>query len=277
MAVAVMAVAFAPTALHGQTVRDRPFGEIRTQILGGSQIGASLRDVQPADVAREKLNDQAGAVVEEVDRDGPAALAGFRAGDIVVTFDGERIRSARHLARLIEETPDGRSVSVSVVRAARPMDLQVTPQASRPFSAFQGLRELVFAWPGVLGERRSARPEDFELRQTRPGLLNTRRGQLGVTVQELSAQLADYFGASSGGALVSNVAPDSPAAEAGIKAGDVITRVNDRPVSSASDVTRLLQAGPADATITILRDRKEQTLKATIDPVEGRAPRRIIR
>jgi serine protease Do len=73
------------------------------------------------------------------------------------------------------------------------------------------------------------------------------------------------------------VAPDSPAAEAGIKAGDVITRVNDRPVSSASDVTRLLQAGPADATITILRDRKEQTLKATIDPVEGRAPRRIIR
>jgi membrane-associated protease RseP (regulator of RpoE activity) len=116
--------------------------------MGGSAIGASLRDVDSADVTREKLTSQAGAVVEEIDRDGPAAKAGFRAGDIVLTFDGEKIRSARHLARLIEETPDGREVAASVVRGGDQVTLKVTPEASaHGFGAFAPLRDFAFSWP----------------------------------------------------------------------------------------------------------------------------------
>jgi S1-C subfamily serine protease len=284
MAAAAVGVVVAPAMLHGQTVRERPFGEIRTHILGGSQIGASLRDVDEADVTREKLTGTAGAVVEEVDRDSPAADAGFRAGDVVLTFDGEKVRSARHLARLIEESPDGRAVSATIVRGSKPMDLKVTPEASRAFSSFQnGLRDLEFAWPNAFrsapfSDWRELRPEGAEPRIFTPEQpFMYRRGQLGVTVQSLSGQLAEYFGAASGGALIASVTPDSPAADAGLKAGDVITKINDRQVRDSDDVTRFLRADTVDVTITILRDRKEQTVKATLDPIEARTPRRIIR
>jgi C-terminal processing protease CtpA/Prc len=281
---AAAGVAFAPT-LHGQTVRERPFGEIRTHILGGSSIGVSLRDVDDADVKREGLQSRAGAVVDEVDRDSPAATAGFRAGDIVTSFDGERIRSAMQLSRLIEETPDGRAVQATVIRSGKPVELSVSPQARRPFegvyglSGLEGLRDLQFDWRGWqdlpgLEWRTFGSPDG-------PRVIGPqgfgRRGQLGVNVQDVSGQLAEYFGASTGGALITSVSAGSPAEEAGLKAGDVILRINDRTVRGASDVTRAIQAGNGDLTITILRDRKEQTVKATIDPVEGRTPRRITR
>ena len=54
-----------------------------------------------------------------VDEDGPAARAGLQAGDVVVEYDGERVRSARQFTRLVQETPDGRACGNSIARAAR--------------------------------------------------------------------------------------------------------------------------------------------------------------
>ena len=96
---------------------------------GGSRVGMVVRDVETADVAKEKLAGTAGAVVTEVGKESAAQKAGIKAGDVVTTFDGERVRSARQLVRLVEETPAGRTVKVAVQRAGAHVTVDVTPEA----------------------------------------------------------------------------------------------------------------------------------------------------
>ena len=91
------------------------------------------------------------------------------------------------------------------------------------------------------------------------------RGRLGVTVQSLTDELEEFFGAKNGGALVSSVSKESAAAKAGIKAGDVIVSINGKAVSDTGDLMDALEDITGDATIVVLRDKKEMTLKATID------------
>jgi S1-C subfamily serine protease len=251
---------------------------------GGSQIGVSVRDVETSDVSAKKLSGQAGAVIEEVESDTPAAKAGVKAGDVVVGFDGERVRSARQLDRLVEETPAGRTVKLSVMRDGAKVDLDVTPDTHSSAFAF-GPR-----FHGQFGPELKQRL-DSELRE---GLRNKRfdmpafdfnwddgnaftmrmRGRLGIQGDEVSDQLASYFGVQSG-VLVSNVAADSPAAKAGLKAGDVITAVNGKPVKDMAELRReVTDAGEGkDIALAVTRDKKSLSLKATIQKPEEVRPR----
>ncbi|MGE5243718.1 MAG: S1C family serine protease [Betaproteobacteria bacterium] len=86
------------------------------------------------------------------------------------------------------------------------------------------------------------------------------RWRLGITVSELGEQLAAYFGARDGGVLVAAVREGSPAARAGLTAGDVITSVDGTPVRSRSELVRGLRDGDA-VTLGIVRDRKATTVK----------------
>ena len=86
-----------------------------------------------------------------------------------------------------------------------------------------------------------------------------------MTVQSLTDELEDFFGAKNGGALVSSVSRDSAAAKAGIKAGDVIVSINGNAVSDSGDLMNALEDITGEATIVVLRDKKEMTLKATLD------------
>src|SRR5438093_11124913 len=73
-----------------------------------SMIGARLADVTADEAKTLKLPRAEGAMVESVNPNSPASAAGLRAKDVIVEFDGERVRSARHLMRLVTETPVGR-------------------------------------------------------------------------------------------------------------------------------------------------------------------------
>jgi S1-C subfamily serine protease len=103
-----------------------------------------------------------------------------------------------------------------------------------------------------------------------PGMLSGRR--LGVSVDELTHQLAEYFGAKDG-VLVTAVTDGSAAARAGLKAGDVITSINGASVTSRDDLVRGLRDASEDVSIGIVRDKKESTLKAKIEPPARRTPR----
>ena len=96
---------------------------------------------------------------------------------------------------------------------------------------------------------------------SRPGRPRTR---LGVSVQSLSPQLADYFGVKDGGALVASVTPGSAAETAGLKAGDVITAVNGDRVRDADDLTHEISGASGEASLEVVRDQKVLTLKAQI-------------
>jgi serine protease Do len=182
-------------------------------------------------------------------------------GDIIVEFDGERVRSAGQFTRLVRETAPGREVNSSIVRQGARRNLAVAPQAGDPFT--RGLPDAP-----QLDQRLRALPQlpDFppDLDPT-PDLRVTPRGQIGVTLAPLSDQLAGYFGTKEG-VLVSTVVNGSAAAQAGLKAGDVITAVNGRRVQSVADVTRpVREAKPGTALeLRVLRDKKEMTFKVII-------------
>jgi len=96
-------------------------------------------------------------------------------------------------------------------------------------------------------------------------------GRLGVTVQDLNQSLADSFGLKRvDGALVSNVAPDSAAAAAGIKSGDVITEVNGEPVTRSGSLSSLIgMSAPGERVkLKVWRDRSERTIEARLGGAE---------
>jgi serine protease Do len=251
------------------------------QMFGGRdvQIGVTIRDLE-GDQARTKT----GAVVSDVREDSPAAKAGIKDGDLIVEFDGERVRSARHLSRVVGETAAGRPVRVVVEREGRRMDLQVTPDAGSALSGgdfrFRRLpgREFEFNGPNF----RFDGPEMRELLEEHGHgdagapdvMMRHGRGRLGIGIEDLSPQLAEYFGTKDG-VLVTSVEPESPAAKAGLKAGDVITAVGETTVSTPSDLTRAVRrAGEgAELSITYTRDKKSGTAKAKIE-ARPRAPER---
>ena len=280
VAAMVLVVGFGRQVASAQS-QERPLIDVHRFVAGGAALGMSVRDVDEADVRREKLDGRVGAVVEDVQAGGAAARAGIRAGDVVVSFDGEKVRSARHLARLIEETPDGKEVEAAVVRNGERLTLKAVPDsaASRLWHSFDNLRAL-----------RDRLPERFELNlpemrfrdrsdRLMPYMLSEGRGRLGVTVQELTDQLGQYFGAPRG-VLISGVDEGTPAKTAGLRAGDVITKIDGRDVTSGDELRRRLAAATGEVSITIVRDRKEQTVTAKFEePVEAdhRRPRVVRR
>jgi len=265
LGIVALAVAYAPP-LHGQ--RDEPPGprEHRLMMLGGrgAAIGASVRDV---DSAGGKEAPQSGVVVEDVRPDGPAARAGLRTSDVVTEFDGERVRSARQFGRLVEETAPDRTVNMSVMREGRRIDLQITPESRTSDMLIDGdrLRERL----GDLESLPDRMPFNFDFDWDWGGM----RGRLGVVVQELTPQLASYFGVKSG-VLVTAVSEGSPAEKAALKAGDVITAVNGARVSSREELSRILRDADGDVTVSVTRDKKELALKATIQPARRPRPTR---
>ena len=82
----------------------------------------------------------------------------------------------------------------------------------------------------------------------------------GVGVQDLTGQLPEYFGTKDG-VLVTSVDESTPARTAGLKAGDVVTKINGEPVRDSSEFRRRWAAASGEVTMTIMRDRKELTLK----------------
>lgn len=244
---------------------------------GRAWLGVTLSDIN-AEKARElKLSGEYGALVESVVEESPAAKAGVQQGDVITGFGGERVRSVAHLTRLVRETPAGRKMSLEVMRGGQ----------SRTFDVALEARRMHFAMPEIAAVPRvhvSPRVEvapmprfDIEMQPGPGGLLAWSRGpRLGVMTDEIDGQLAEYFGVKQGqGVLVKEVMEGSAAAKAGLKAGDVIIRLNDKAVNGVGDLREgLNEAESKDVTLTIIRDRREQTLKVTLDEPQPRRPRR---
>ncbi|HEV3486448.1 MAG TPA: PDZ domain-containing protein [Vicinamibacterales bacterium] len=274
---------------HGQTVVRARGGQPQIfEIFGGaSRIGISVEDVDEEEMKRAKLPSLAGAVITDVEDGTPAATAGFKTGDVIVEFDGERVRSARQLTRLVQETPSGRKVLAIVIRDGQRVTLSVEPRAGSRRGGFDKWRELEdfardYRYEVAPPPSPPAPPSPRGPRPPRPPRLDDwmfgrTNSRLGLTVDTLSEQLAQYFGTKEG-VLVTTVRDDSAAAKAGIKAGDVITSINGTRVDSPDDVRRSVQRLEDDAefTVEIVRDRKPMTLKGKVGSDERRRTFRSI-
>lgn len=92
----------------------------------GGQLGVVVQDL---DAAGPKAAGSPGVRIDEVDEGSPAAKAGLREGDIVLDVDGDRVRSARQFSRVIQETPDGGTVKLGIVRNGQRQTVDVTPES----------------------------------------------------------------------------------------------------------------------------------------------------
>lgn len=292
VAAAGIGAAFLPPTHAQSSTRAVTPKAVRVFAGGGSRIGVTIRDVEDADAKTAKLAAASGVVIEEVSEDSPASRAGLKKGDIVTEFDGERVRSVRQFTRLVEETAAGRRIQTSVIRDGQKVNVTVEPREAGTFSYFGGgdkltfLRDLADGWyvdtPRPAAPVPPAMPKpptppafpafpDFDTFVWRSG------NALGITVGDLSDQLAQYFGTKDG-VLVTSVADNSAAAKAGIKAGDVITSFNGSDVTSPSDLRRRsqqLQDGD-EFTVGIVRDKKPTTVKGKAETVRPRRTTRSI-
>lgn len=265
-------IAVAVSGLLAQTAR-RPDERSRPRMMmldgRGGQIGVVVEDLDAAGL-KAAGSATGGVRLEQVDQDGPAAKAGLREGDVIVDVDGDRVRSARQFSRLIQETADGRAVKLGIVRDGQRQTAEVTPESRAfgfGFDSDRIGRDIARQWRDLEPQLREFRfngPMDFHFDM--PGLLSSPRARLGIGIDELTPQLAEYFGVKDGGVLVSSITHDSAAERAGLKAGDVIVSINGDRVRHADDLIDELRAAEGqDVTIGIVRDKKESTLKATIE------------
>ena len=188
-------------------------------------LGVSIQDVTPMLAKEFKLNRETGALVGDVVPKGPADKAGLKSGDVVLEFNGKPVRDSRQLKLMVAEVKPGTTVPVRILRDGSPQTVEAT------------LKEL----PGTEKLARGESPESND-----KGTLN------GVGVTDLDAQARRQLDApaSLNGAVVTEVAPDSAASEAGLKPGDVILEINRQPVRDAQDAVRLTEH-PKDKTTLV--------------------------
>jgi S1-C subfamily serine protease len=248
-------------------------------------LGVSLLDLDQETATRLHLRDMHGALIFSVDRDAPAASAGLRARDVILEAGGQRIDNVDALRRKLRETTPGNTITLRISRdgAEQVLSVQLGNEAEIAERAW----EKHFSAPGMAagpGIASGTEPDDAPVTATAAapdttfaaptghGAGSTFLGHFafnplytGAEIDPLSTQLADFFGVHDGaGLLVRSVNENSPASMAGLRAGDVILRVNNRPVVSREDWTRQLHANRGRTVqLAVMRNRHEQTMSMT--------------
>jgi serine protease Do len=245
----------APRARTIATVTDRP-----------AYLGIGAKDVDSERASALKLKEVRGAEVTSVLEDSPASKAGFKEADVVLEFNGQAVEGSAQLTRLVRETPVGRQVKVAVWRNGASQTLTPTLEASKAMLYGGG------TW--VMPEMRM--PEitippipPIEIPRFEMSYQNPMLGIYGESLGQ-QEQLAEFFGVKDG-VLVKSVNKNSGADKAGIKAGDVIVKIEDSKVSSSHDITNALRANRSKktVTVTVVRNRKEMPLTVTIEASAG--------
>jgi serine protease Do len=180
-------------------------------------LGVNIQDLTPALAKEFNLEPSSGVVVADVTPDSPAAKAGIKSGDIITKLDGREVRDSRHLKLQVAQAAPGKALPITVNRDGKTRTLQVTP------------KEL----PGTELAARSGSSSSSDDN----GTLN------GVTVSDLdeAARSEMKVPAHIKGALVTDVRPDSPAYQAGLRPGDVILEIDRKAVKGAEDAVNLTE------------------------------------
>lgn len=232
--------------------------------VDGAYLGVYAEEINKENYTRYGLREVRGVGVSQVVKDSPAEKAGLRKDDVILRFDGESVTSVRKLNRLVAESSADQTVRLTISRGGAEQEVSVTLANHR----------------GLAGVMAPKIREDILKNFPKGGdgsfvfaFGGNRR--IGISTQGLTKQLSDYFGARDGGVLITSVNDNSPAAKAGLKAGDVITAIDGEKVTSAGDVSRAInKKEDGEVTLTVLRDHNSRTV--TVTP-EKNSERTLIR
>jgi len=235
----------------------------------GGYLGVRIGEVDSDEAAEAGVSASHGVYVSSVSDDSPAMDAGIEDGDVILGWNGVRIEGVAQLQRLVRETPTGRTVDLTVLRGGA--EREVSAELRERSSA------RTFSMPGgdrieLRRDRNMPRLNRNIPRLSRPqgrgelrSFFFSNRPRLGASIQSLGDQLADYFGVESG-ALVTSVNEDSPAAAAGLMAGDVIVELAGETVEGPGDLLEVLgDQDPGSVEMRIYRDGSSRSLTVELE------------
>jgi len=221
---------------------------------GMSFLGVNIAEVDAERAKTLKLPAEQGVEITRVEADSPADKAGLKVGDVVLVYNNERVEGMEQFGRMVRETPPGRKITLQISRggALQTLTAVIASRGKYPSEGFLVMPRLEmpeFHMPDI--------PESFPA---------WRSGMLGIETESLNPQLADFFGVKQG-VLIRAVASASPAEKAGLKAGDVITKVDEQEVTTPGQVSGAIQAARKrhSASLKLVRNRHEMTVTATLD------------
>jgi serine protease Do len=199
-------------------------------------LGVSIQGMTPEIAKSLGLKEKKGALVAQVVPGSPAEKAGIEQGDVIVEFDGKDVSDSTDLPRIVASTPVGKSVTVKLSRDGKVTDRQVKL--------------------GEMEEKREVAKADPSSQKS-----------LGIAVQNLTPEITKELGVKkNSGVVVTRVEPGSPAADAGIRTGDVIQEVNRKPVKNVEDFAQKVEKVKDKDNVLLLIQRGQNNLFAAVTP-----------
>jgi membrane-associated protease RseP (regulator of RpoE activity) len=259
--------ALAPPALDDtQEPGDTP-GTFSLFFDGGAFLGVHAEEITKENMGRYGMRDARGVGVLQVVKGSAAEKAGLKKDDVILRFDSEAVTNVRKLNRLVSEASADQTVRLTISRGGAEQEVSVT--LSKRTNTLWGAE--------IRDQIKRGIQMDFPQFKTGAGDLIFTLGanrRIGVSTQTLTKQLADYFGVKDGGALITSVTENGPAAKAGLKAGDVIVAVDGEKVDSSGDISRAInKKQEGDITLTVVSNHNTRTV--TLTPEKN--PERLIR
>lgn len=237
----------------------------------GGYLGVETVEISNENFGKYGLPNVRGVAVEKVVEGSPAEKAGLQSGDVIVRVNGDEITSTRKLTRLIGEIAPDHTARVTIFRGGSERELSVTV-GKRPMPKFDetvGFGRLG-EFPGFPTPPDAPLLEGLPREPGQPMVWTFgKRRQIGIGTTTLTKQLAEHFGVESG-VMVASVRENSPAAKAGLKAGDIIVEAGGKAVKNEGDLVRAIaDKKEGDVSLTYVRDRNRQTVNVTPEEVKG--------
>lgn len=197
-------------------------------------LGVAIQKITPELARSFKLKESNGALVGDVFAGSPAEGAGLKRGDVIIEYEGKKIKDMSDLPRLVANTPVGKKISMKILR--------------------DGKEQILAA-------------KITEMKEEKPLIARTDlEKKIGLRVQEITPAIAERFGITEeSGVVVIDVAPGSPAEDAGFARGDIIKEINREEIRNIADYRRLVDKAMRDEGLLFLIQRDGQTFYLNID------------